>query len=79
MGSNNGRLMQPTVNAKTAIMTAYNFDSDAGGLQMFQIKEVVKPSGKGQTADWPEDLGTVTRVTNETVFGELSARLHDLI
>jgi hypothetical protein len=35
---------------------------------MFQIKEVVKPSGKGRTVGWPEHLGTVTRVTNETVF-----------
>jgi len=35
---------------------------------MFQVKEIVKPSGKGRTADWPEHLGTVTRVTAESVF-----------
>ena len=35
---------------------------------MFRIKEIVKPSGKGRTADWPEHLGTVTRVTKESVF-----------
>lgn len=35
---------------------------------MFRIKEIVKPSGKGRTADWPEHLGTVARVTKESVF-----------
>lgn len=35
---------------------------------MFQIKEIVKPSGKGRTADWPENVGTVTKVTKESVF-----------
>ena len=35
---------------------------------MLRIKEIVKPSGKGQTADWEEHIGTVTRVTNESVF-----------
>jgi len=35
---------------------------------MFQIKEIVKPSGKGRTAGWPQDLGTVTNVTKESVF-----------
>ena len=49
-------------------MTAYSFDSTAGGLQMFRIKEIVKPSGKGRTADWPERIGTLTRVTKESVF-----------
>ena len=35
---------------------------------MFRIKEIVKPSGKGRTADWPEHPGTVTKVTAESVF-----------
>ena len=35
---------------------------------MFQIKEIVKPSGKGRTADWPTNVGTVTKVTAESVF-----------
>ena len=35
---------------------------------MFRIKEIVKPSGNGRTADWPEHVGTVTRVTKESVF-----------
>ena len=35
---------------------------------MFRIKEIVKPSGKGRTADWPEFPGTVTKVTAESVF-----------
>ena len=35
---------------------------------MFQIKEIVKPSGKGRTADWPQNIGTVTRVTAESVL-----------
>jgi hypothetical protein len=35
---------------------------------MFQVKEIVKPSGKGRTADWPKDLGTVTKVTKDSVF-----------
>ena len=35
---------------------------------MLRIKEIVKPSGKGRTADWEEHIGTVTRVTNESVF-----------
>jgi hypothetical protein len=35
---------------------------------MFRIKEIVKPSGNGRTADWPEHVGTVTRVTKEAVF-----------
>lgn len=35
---------------------------------MFRIKEIVKPSGKGRTADWPEHVGTVTKVTIESVF-----------
>lgn len=35
---------------------------------MFRIKEIVKPSGKRRTADWPEHIGTVTRVTKESVF-----------
>jgi hypothetical protein len=35
---------------------------------MLQVKEIVKPSGKGRTADWPKGLGTVTRVTAESVF-----------
>ena len=34
---------------------------------MFRIKEIVKPSGKRRTADWPEHIGTVTRVTKESV------------
>jgi hypothetical protein len=35
---------------------------------MFRIKEIVKPSGKGRTADWPEQVGTVAKVTAESVF-----------
>lgn len=35
---------------------------------MFRIKEIVKPSGKGRTADWTEHIGTVTRVEKELVF-----------
>ena len=35
---------------------------------MFQVKEIVKASGKGRTADWPEHIGTVTRVTKESVL-----------
>ena len=35
---------------------------------MFQTKEIVKPSGKGRTADWPEHVGTVSKVTAESVF-----------
>jgi len=35
---------------------------------MFRIKEIVKPSGKGRTADWPEQVGTVTRVTAGSLF-----------
>ena len=35
---------------------------------MFRIKEIVKPSGKGRTTDWPAQLGTVTKVTTESVF-----------
>lgn len=35
---------------------------------MFQVKEIVRPSGKGRTRDWPENVGTVTRVTQESVF-----------
>jgi hypothetical protein len=64
----NGSVKQTAFNATTASMTAYSFDSDAGGLQMFQIKEIVKPSGKGRTADWPEQVGTVTKVTIKSVF-----------
>ena len=35
---------------------------------MLRIKEIVNPSGKGRTADWPKHAGTVTRVTAESVF-----------
>jgi len=35
---------------------------------MLRIREIVKPSGKGRTANWPECVGTVTRVTAESVF-----------
>jgi hypothetical protein len=35
---------------------------------MFQVKGIVKPSGKERTADWPEYPGTVTKVTAESVF-----------
>ena len=35
---------------------------------MFQVKEIVKTSAKGRTADWPEHIGTVTRVTKDAVF-----------
>lgn len=35
---------------------------------MFQVKEIVKPSGKGRTKDWPKNLGVVTRVTQDSVF-----------
>jgi len=35
---------------------------------MFRVKEIVKPSGKGRTADWLEHPGTVTKVTAESVF-----------
>jgi hypothetical protein len=35
---------------------------------MLRIKEIVRRSGKGRTADWPEHVGTVTRVTAESVF-----------
>jgi hypothetical protein len=49
--------------------TAHIFDSDAKeGRHMFQVKEIVKTSGKGRTADWPEHIGTVTSVTKESVF-----------
>ena len=35
---------------------------------MFRIKEIVKPSGRGRTADWSKHIGTVTRVTKVSVF-----------
>ena len=35
---------------------------------MFRVKEIVKTSGKGRTADWPEQVGTVTGVTAGSVF-----------
>jgi hypothetical protein len=35
---------------------------------MFQIKEIVKRSRKGRTADWPKHLGTVTRIMSGSVF-----------
>ena len=35
---------------------------------MFRINEIVEPSGRGQRADWPEHIGTVTRVTKESVL-----------
>jgi hypothetical protein len=35
---------------------------------MFQVKEIVKPSGRGRTVDWPENIGTVIRVTADSVF-----------
>jgi S-adenosylmethionine:tRNA ribosyltransferase-isomerase len=38
------------------------------GAASFQIKEIVKPSRKGQTAEWPAQIGTVSRVTSESVF-----------
>ena len=50
-------------------MASNGIDSNAlGGLAMIQVKEIVKPSGKGRTADWPQDLGTVTKVTENSVF-----------
>lgn len=41
---------------------------------MFQIKEIVKPSGNGRTADWPKHLGTVTRVTAESTLAKRGFR-----
>jgi hypothetical protein len=35
---------------------------------MFRIKEIVKPSGRGRTADWSKHIGTVTKVIAESVF-----------
>ena len=35
---------------------------------MFRVKEIVKTSGRGRTADWPEQVGTVTSVTAGSVF-----------
>ena len=35
---------------------------------MFRIKEIVKPSGRGRTADWSKHIGTVTKVMAESVF-----------
>jgi hypothetical protein len=35
---------------------------------MLQIKEGVKPSGKSRTGEWPQQAGTVTGVTVESVF-----------
>lgn len=35
---------------------------------MFRVNEIVKPSGKGRTAEWSQQTGTVTRVTAESVF-----------
>jgi hypothetical protein len=49
-------------------MSAHNFIQFQRGLYVFQIKEIVKPSGKGRTACWPKDLGTVTKVTDNSVF-----------
>ena len=49
-------------------MTAYSFDSDARRLVNVPNQRNVKPSGKGRTVDWPENLGTVTRVTKASVF-----------
>jgi hypothetical protein len=35
---------------------------------MFKVKEIVKPSGKGRTSSWEENLrGTVTQVLETTV------------
>ena len=48
-------------------MAAYSSAPDAGGLQMFRTKEIVKTSGRGRT-DWPEQVGTVTKVTAGSVF-----------
>ena len=49
--------------------TAYIFDSNAKeGRHMLRVKEIVKTSAKGRTADWPEHIGTVTRVTKDSVF-----------
>jgi hypothetical protein len=59
----------PEIRATFHRFTAHIFDSNAkGGRHMFQVKEIVKTSGKGRTADWPEHIGTVTRVTKESVF-----------
>lgn len=35
---------------------------------MFKVKEIVKTSGKGRTADWDEQIGTVTKVLENTVL-----------
>src|ERR1039458_4085546 len=69
MPLDNCSIEQLTIKPTTAAMTTHSFDSNAkGGSDMFQIKEIVKPSGKGRTADWPKHAGTVTKVTNESVF-----------
>jgi hypothetical protein len=62
------RVLATGVTGRVCRVVPFIFDSDEGGLQMFQIKEIVKPSGKGRTAYWPEHIGTVTRVTRESVF-----------
>jgi hypothetical protein len=35
---------------------------------MFKVKEIVKTSGKGRTADWDEQIGIVTKVLENTVL-----------
>lgn len=35
---------------------------------MFKVKEIVKTSGRGRTAGWDEQTGTVTKVLENTVL-----------
>ena len=35
---------------------------------MFQVKDIVKPSGKGRTKTWGNMKGTVTNVSDRSVF-----------
>jgi len=35
---------------------------------MFMVGEIVKPSGKGRTATWEGMVGTVTHVSERSVF-----------
>jgi hypothetical protein len=35
---------------------------------MFKVKEIIKTSGRGRTASWEEQTGTVTKVLESTVL-----------
>ena len=35
---------------------------------MFQVKDIVKPSGKGRTTTWGNMKGTITNVSDRSVF-----------